>query len=50
MDKRIDAIIALKRPYKCVSLTIENASFSTTPLMTKENRPKLKKVIGNEKN
>lgn len=50
MDKRIDAIIALKRPYKCTPLTIENASFSTIPLITKENRPKLKKVIGNEKN
>ena len=50
MDKRIDAIIALKRPYKCTPLTIENASFSTIPLITKEHRPKLKKVIGNEKN
>ena len=50
MDKRIDAIIALKNPYNCTPLTIENASFNTTPLITKENSPKLKKVIGNEKN
>lgn len=50
MDKRIDAIIALKSPYKCTSLTMENASFRTIPLITKENSPKLKKVIGSEKN
>lgn len=50
MDKRIDAIIALKNPYNCTPLTIEKASFNITPLITKENSPKVKNVIGNEKN
>lgn len=39
-----------KNPFKLTPGTIENDKYNTRPLMTNENSPKVKKVIGNEKN
>ncbi len=49
-DNRIEAIIALKNPTKLALGTRKKASFSIIALITKENKPKVKIVIGNEKN
>ena len=46
----IEAIIALKNPTKLALGTRKKASFSIIALITKENKPKVKIVIGNEKN
>ena len=49
-DNRIEAIIALKNPTKLALGTRKKASFSIIALITKENKPKVKNVIGKDKN
>ena len=49
-DNRIEAIIALKNPTKLALGTRKKASFSIIALITKENKPKVKNVMGKDKN
>lgn len=49
-DNNIEAIMALINPVKTASGTRKNASFNTIALITKENKPKVKTVIGKDKN
>ena len=44
------AHIEFKNPFKWTPGTIENAKYNTMPLITNENNPRVKNVIGNEKN
>ena len=44
------ALIEFKNPFKWTPGTIENAKYNTMPLITNENNPRVKNVIGNEKN
>lgn len=44
------AQIEFKNPYKWAPGTIENAKYKTIPLITNENNPRVKNVIGIEKN
>ena len=40
----------LINPFRWTPGTNENAKYNTIPLITNENSPKVKKVIGNDKN
>ena len=42
------AHIEFKNPFKWTPGTIENAKYNTMPLITNENNPRVKNVIGNE--
>lgn len=48
-DNSIEAIIALKNPYNEALGTKKNAILRTIALITKENKPNVKIVIGKEK-
>lgn len=50
IESNMEAHKAGKKPCKCTPGTIENANFSTSVLITKENKPKVIIVIGKEKN
>ena len=50
MDNSIEAPIALINPYKYTPGTTLNANFNTMAFITNENKPKVKNVIGNDKN
>lgn len=50
MDNSTEAIIALVNPYKEAFDTSINANFKTIALITKENNPKVKNVIGSDNN
>ena len=50
IDSNIDAHIALKNPYRATLATIIKDNFKTNALITKENNPKVKNVIGKDKN
>ncbi len=50
MDNSIAAQIEFNNPLRWAPGTIAKAKYNTIPLITNENNPSVKKVIGNEKN